>query len=109
MGKLIPQDQLGLYGYPFSRVHIARLVRAGRLPEPIKIGYGKSARNFYDEEELLAARARAEAEARRRAADRPVVPITTGKRKTRQGSLFAPTGPDGAPPGPDTARKRGAR
>ena len=137
VGKLIPQGELGLYGFPFSRTHLARLVQAGRLPEPVKVGYGKGARNFYDEDELLAARARADAEARRRAAERPFVPITTGKRSAhkkpelpalaanpdtapepdtkgrrkpgRQAELSAPpTRPDTAPR-PDNTRKRGAR
>jgi hypothetical protein len=81
VGKLIPQDELGLYGYPFSRTHIARLVKAGRLPEPEKVGYGKNARNFYDEDKVLACRAHAEAEARRRAAERSPTPPPSGKRK----------------------------
>ena len=81
VGKLIPQGELGLYGFPFSRTHLARLVQAGRLPEPVKVGYGKGARNFYDEDELLAARARADAEARRRAAERPPASPPSGKRK----------------------------
>ena len=81
MGKLVPQSELGLYGFRFSRTHLARLVRAGRLPEPRKIGYGKGARNFYDEDELLAARARADAEARKRAAERPPASPPSGKRK----------------------------
>ena len=137
MGKLIPQADLPLYGYDFSRTHIARLVRAGRLPEPEKVGYGKNARNFYDEDKVLSCRARAAAEARRRAAERPFVPITTGKRSAhkkpelpalaanpdtapepdtkgrrkpgRQAELSAPpTRPDTAPR-PDNTRKRGAR
>jgi predicted DNA-binding transcriptional regulator AlpA len=99
--KLVLFHELPEYGYRYSRTHLWRLIRAGRFPEPLRLGIGPHGRIAWDEEAILAARARAEAEARHRAASRPVVAITSGNRKTaRQGSLFAPS--------PDTS-KRGAR
>ena len=66
---------------------------------------------------MLACRARAEAEARRRAAERPVVPITMGRRKGRNpapepnaelssGEGDAPQVADSVPAGKHQPRQR---
>lgn len=40
-GRLVTYRGLkSMYGIPYSRTHIARLVAAGRFPKPIKLGDG---------------------------------------------------------------------
>jgi prophage regulatory protein len=55
--RLIDYDGLKAKGINYSRVHLWRLVKAGRFPKPVKLGDG--ARNTWVEEEieeLIAAR-----------------------------------------------------
>ena len=55
--RLIDYDGLKAKGINYSRVHLWRLVKAGRFPKPVKLGDG--GRNAWVEEEieeLIAAR-----------------------------------------------------
>jgi prophage regulatory protein len=48
--RLIDYDGLKAKGINYSRVHLWRLVKAGRFPKPVKLGDG--ARNAWVEEEI---------------------------------------------------------
>ena len=51
--RLITHAELRtLKGIPFSRVHIYRLVKAGKFPRPISMGGASNARNLYVEDEI---------------------------------------------------------
>ena len=51
--KLIPSGDLErMKGIKFSKVHLQRLTRAGKFPQPVRIGMGPNGRVAYVEEEI---------------------------------------------------------
>jgi predicted DNA-binding transcriptional regulator AlpA len=52
MPTLIDVNGLRGKGFPFSNVHIKRLVAAGILPPPVKVGRGKNAKLAWVESEV---------------------------------------------------------
>jgi prophage regulatory protein len=48
--KLLDYQGLRAKGFPYSRTHLWRLVKAGKFPKPVKLGDG--ARNAWVEEEI---------------------------------------------------------
>jgi prophage regulatory protein len=41
--KAVPANHLHLYGITYSRVHIDRLVKAGKFPKPFKLSANRNA------------------------------------------------------------------
>jgi prophage regulatory protein len=50
--KVLTFNDLSAKGIRFTRVHIARLVKAGAFPQPIRIGSGRNGRVAWAESEV---------------------------------------------------------
>jgi prophage regulatory protein len=55
MMKLLSFENLRERGWPYSRPHTWRLIKAGKFPKPKKIGFGRNGKNVWTEEEFSAA------------------------------------------------------
>jgi predicted DNA-binding transcriptional regulator AlpA len=54
--KLLSFDDLRQHkGWPYSKVHTWRLIKAGKFPHPKKLGLGKNGKNTWTEDEYDAA------------------------------------------------------
>jgi predicted DNA-binding transcriptional regulator AlpA len=53
--KPLTFDNLRERGWPYSKSHTWRLIRAGKFPPPKKMGLGPNAKNIWPEEEYQAA------------------------------------------------------
>ena len=53
--KLLTFDNLCERGWPYSKVHNWRLIRAGKFPAPKKLGFGSNGKNVWTEDEYEAA------------------------------------------------------
>ena len=53
--KLLTFDNLCDRGWPYSKVHTWRLIRAGKFPAPKKLGFGSNGKNVWPAEEYEAA------------------------------------------------------
>ena len=51
--ELLGYDDLKLLGVPYSKVHIWRLIRAGKFPAPVKFGDGPNCRAFFRRGDVL--------------------------------------------------------
>jgi predicted DNA-binding transcriptional regulator AlpA len=52
--KVLTYEKLQELGWPYSKSHTWRLVRAGKFPAPKKLGLGPNARNVWPEDEYEA-------------------------------------------------------
>jgi prophage regulatory protein len=53
--RLLSFDDLRQRGWPYSKVHTWRLVRAGKFPAPKKLGLGENGKNVWTEDDVDAA------------------------------------------------------
>jgi predicted DNA-binding transcriptional regulator AlpA len=53
--KLLSFEGLRERGWPYSKVHTWRLIKAGKFPQPKKLGLGDNGKNVWTEEEYDAA------------------------------------------------------
>ena len=53
--KLLTFENLRERGWPYSKVHTWRLIRAGKFLAPKKLGFGPNAKNVWPEDEYEAA------------------------------------------------------
>jgi predicted DNA-binding transcriptional regulator AlpA len=53
--KLLTFNNLRERGWPYSKSHTWRLIRAGKFPKPKKLGLGQNAKNVWPEDEYEAA------------------------------------------------------
>jgi predicted DNA-binding transcriptional regulator AlpA len=52
--KLLTFSNLRERGWPYSKSHTWRLIRAGKFPTPKKLGFGPNAKNVWPEDEYEA-------------------------------------------------------
>ena len=52
--KLLTFSNLRQHGWPYSKSHTWRLIRAGKFPAPKKLGFGPNAKNVWPEDEYEA-------------------------------------------------------
>ena len=50
--RFLSYEDLRARGIRFSKMHIHRLVRAGKFPRPVKLGMGANAANAWPEHEI---------------------------------------------------------
>jgi len=53
--KLLTFETLRERGWPYSKVHTWRLIRAGKFPAPKKLGFGPNSKNVWEEDVYEAA------------------------------------------------------
>lgn len=53
LNKYVTIEELPKYGANYSRMHLWRLRKAGKFPEPLKFGLGKKARMYWREQDLI--------------------------------------------------------
>jgi hypothetical protein len=53
--KLLTFDDLRQRGWPYSKVHTWRLIKAGKFVQPRKFGFGQNGKNVWPEDEYEAA------------------------------------------------------
>jgi predicted DNA-binding transcriptional regulator AlpA len=53
--KVLTHDDIVERGWPYSKSHTWRLIRAGKFPKPKKLGFGPNAKNVWPEDEYEAA------------------------------------------------------
>ena len=53
--KLLAFENLRERGWPYSKVHTWRLIRAGKFPAPKKLGFGRNSKNVWEEDVYEAA------------------------------------------------------
>ena len=50
--RFLSYDDLKARGIRYSRMHIHRLVHAGKFPRPVKLGTGPNGTNFWPDDEI---------------------------------------------------------
>jgi len=53
--KLLTFNNLRERGWPYSKPHTWRLIRAGKFPAPKKLGFGPNSKNVWEEDVYEAA------------------------------------------------------